>query len=183
MRDVDPWDLKRHPEDFFQLAESGIFVPYADAFEYEKSGVMLIGYPQSGKTSISGRFVGYNNRYNNKKAKRLSKDTSLNRLEEHDTHIYSTGNVLSVDVESVVEKNDRYPLVAIFYVHKLYDDKGCNDLEFALDMMFGEIWRERSGILYGAYENIPLLNLPRYENPNLRYRALKREIKDILDKK
>ena len=51
-----------HPDNFLKLASMGIFIPYADAFEYNGDGILLIGNLGYGKTSTTGRFVGFNNK-------------------------------------------------------------------------------------------------------------------------
>ena len=171
------------PEEFFKLAQSGIYVPFGDAFEYKGRGFLLIGQPGSGKTSITGRFVRYNNRH----SKRLSQDSSTNRFDGVNNLVYQTNSGIYVDLMPLKIGATDYRISTIFHLLDVEGEIRQGDLELALIQMFwypihfsedlqsqkSKIHRPLIEITSKAYERIPVLTLPFDENPDTRYRKLK----------
>lgn len=171
------------PRDFLKMAKMGIFVPFADAFEYKGNGILLIGHCNSGKTAISGRFV----RYNNRCSKRLAEDATTNWFDGEKTFVYQTRRVTSIDLEPILKNGDKYPILAIFHLEEeLMDNRRDireGNLEQALLQMFSyrdfnrqKVSKRAFEASYEAYRRIPVLVLPYYKTSNMRYSKLKEAV-------
>ena len=109
---VDRWgDMHiNRPRNFSALMNIGVLVAYGDAFEYKERAFLLVGHPFFGKTSSTGMFVGYNNRY----ATRLSSDTTTMEYDANGIYISQTKPGINVDLMPVLNQEVRYPLQTIF---------------------------------------------------------------------
>ncbi|MFH1850576.1 MAG: hypothetical protein ABH879_10455 [archaeon] len=169
-------------ESFRRLAQNGVFIPFADSFEHNGSAYLIVGGPDSGKTSVTGRFVGYNNH----SSQRLSEDAGLNAFDDR-MYAYQSGRQVTVDAEW--RRAERFPIEGIFHLSYSLGEVKEGDLELALARMFYhsmggkteyEVVREVKPWMVNmtkhAYENVPVFLLPRGESPNECYRSLKKAI-------
>ena len=172
----------RNPSEFLEVARTGAFAPFSDAFRYGPNEFLVVGESDSGKTSTTGRFVRYNGRSKdrNKWCTRLGTDSSTNYFEDGKMYIYTNRKQCLSDFEPILKGDERFPLQAIFYLVSDGEETNNADTMKVLRRMFNggdpsdRVSREVVDITYESYKNIPILTIPQQETPDKKYHEMKR---------